>query len=447
MSRSSLSPPRRHRSRSETRVRVPDTKHSRSQSTQRAPLNSFTFSKGAQDELDHVSLEFPLDTQSISSVSTLPLAEGSGIALSHRSVLTDDLPTSASVYSPLHYRRANQFFNHRFSSVSTTPTKVFVRPEWVLEAPGIDDDFYLNTLCWNCRDIIALAIRKHVYLWKVGGHDVVHLQRDSHHPICSVDFSNDGQILALGLKCATVELWDLETESMVRKISSSSSWAAIMALSWNQHILTSGCQEGIIWNYDVRMGRPLALKFQNHDSTICGLKWSPHGSRLASSCDDGVINIWDCRVGDIKAGSRGVSRWTNDEHGTAVKALAWCPWEPSLLASGGGLHDGKIHFWDTKIERRVHTLDMGDSAQVTSIQWSPHQKEFVVTFGYSGNSVVAFRYPTMEQILDIKNAHSNRILWSAVGPLGDILCTGSSDRALKFWKIWEVNSRIVVEGQ
>jgi len=29
-----------------------------------------------------------------------------------------------------------------------------------------------------------------------------------------------------------------------------------------------------------------------------------------------------------------------------VKALAWCPWKTSLLASGGGRQDKKIIFWN-----------------------------------------------------------------------------------------------------
>lgn len=33
-------------------------------------------------------------------------------------------------------------------------------------------------------------------------------------------------------------------------------------------------------------------------------------------------------------------------HQAAVKALAWCPWQPSLLASGGGTADRKIRFWN-----------------------------------------------------------------------------------------------------
>lgn len=33
-------------------------------------------------------------------------------------------------------------------------------------------------------------------------------------------------------------------------------------------------------------------------------------------------------------------------HQAAVKALAWCPWQSNLLASGGGTADRRIRFWN-----------------------------------------------------------------------------------------------------
>ena len=35
------------------------------------------------------------------------------------------------------------------------------------------------------------------------------------------------------------------------------------------------------------------------------------------------------------------------DHSAAVKALAWCPWQRDLLASGGGSRDKTIKFWNT----------------------------------------------------------------------------------------------------
>lgn len=44
-------------------------------------------------------------------------------------------------------------------------------------------------------------------------------------------------------------------------------------------------------------------------------------------------------------------------HQAAVKALAWCPWQPSLLASGGGTADRKIRFWNANTGTCISDID------------------------------------------------------------------------------------------
>lgn len=48
--------------------------------------------------------------------------------------------------------------------------------------------------------------------------------------------------------------------------------------------------------------------------------------------------IWDL------AGSK--MRFQLQGHKAAVKALAWCPWQRNLLATGGGSSDKTMRFWN-----------------------------------------------------------------------------------------------------
>ena len=47
-------------------------------------------------------------------------------------------------------------------------------------------------------------------------------------------------------------------------------------------------------------------------------------------------------------------------------------------------------------------------------------------------------YPTLNKVAEIKEAHDARVLFSCVGPAGDLVLTGAGDENLKFWRIWEV---------
>lgn len=43
----------------------------------------------------------------------------------------------------------------------------------------------------------------------------------------------------------------------------------------------------------------------------------------------------------------------------------------------------------------------------------------------------------METVAEIRDAHDSRVLFSALSPAGDVVCTGAGDDVLKFWRVWE----------
>jgi cell division cycle protein 20 (cofactor of APC complex) len=120
---------------------------------------------------------------------------------------------------------------------------------------------------------------------------------------------------------------------------------------------------------------------------------------------------------------------------SGIQAIAWCPWQSSLLASGGGTNDATINIWNTTTGARLHSIRT--PSQVTSIQWAKHKKEFLSTHGYPTNSLMVHAYPGMERLAEIRGAHDCRVLFSAISPAGDVVCTGAGDENLKFWRIWD----------
>jgi len=126
-------------------------------------------------------------------------------------------------------------------------------------------------------------------------------------------------------------------------------------------------------------------------------------------------------------------------HTAAVKALAWCPWSPSLLATGGGSSDRTIHFWNTTTSARLNSLLT--PSQVTSLRWNPHSKEIMSSHGIPDHHLSLWSYPALTKVADIPQAHEARILHSAISPDGTTVATASADENLKFWKVFEVAKR------
>lgn len=84
---------------------------------------------------------------------------------------------------------------------------------------------------------------------------------------------------------------------------------------------------------------------------VCGLKWSPNGQHLASGGNDNRLLIWEL-------GGREPLH-TLLGHQAAVKALAWCPFQSNLLASGGGTADRAIKFWNMHTGALLNSIDTG----------------------------------------------------------------------------------------
>jgi cell division cycle protein 20 (cofactor of APC complex) len=117
-----------------------------------------------------------------------------------------------------------------------------------------------------------------------------------------------------------------------------------------------------------------------------------------------------------------------------LKAIAWCPWQLNLLATGGGKQDHHIHFWNTSTQSKLSSINTG--SQVTSIQWSISYKEFVSSHGFPNNHLSVWSYPSLNKIADL-SGHDARILNTALSPDGETVASSAADENLKFWKVFE----------
>ena len=48
---------------------------------------------------------------------------------------------------------------------SCKPRKIASKPYRILDAPGLQDDFYLNLVDWSSQNILAVALESSVYVW------------------------------------------------------------------------------------------------------------------------------------------------------------------------------------------------------------------------------------------------------------------------------------------
>ncbi|CAA7403785.1 unnamed protein product [Spirodela intermedia] len=310
------------------------------------------------------------------------------------------------------------------ASPPKAPRKVPRSPYKVLDAPALQDDFYLNLVDWSPNNMLAVGLGNCVYLWNAYSSKVTTLcDLGIDDSVCSVAWAQRGTHLAVGTSLGKVQIWDVSPCRRIRIMEGHR--LRVGALAWSSSTLSSGSRDKIILQRDIRAQEDFVSKLTGHKSEVCGLKWSYDNRELASGGNDNRLFVWN------QHSTQPVLKYC--EHTAAVKAIAWSPHLHGLLASGGGTADRCIRFWNTTTNTHLSCVDTG--SQVCNLVWSKNVNELVSTHGYSQNQIIVWRYPSMSKLATLIG-HTMRVLYLAISPDGQTIVTGAGDETLRFWNVF-----------
>ena len=296
-------------------------------------------------------------------------------------------------------------------------------PYKVLDAPALQDDFYLNVIDWSAQNVLAVGLGSCVYLWSAATSKVTKLCEYTSDSITSVNWMQNGNYLAVGTGTGLVQLYDAGKSRLIRTFHGHSSRLGTLAL--NGKLLASGSRDRQILHRDIRSEQDVVSKLLGHKQEVCGLKWSFDEQQLSSGGNDNKLLLWSLHS------SAPLVKFQH--HTAAVKALAWSPHQHGLLLSGGGTADRTIRFWNTLTNEHIQCIDTG--SQVCNLMFSKTCNEFVSTHGYSLNQVVVWSYPSLTKAATL-TGHTYRVLYLAMSPDGQTIVTGAGDETLRFWNIF-----------
>ncbi|XP_053690665.1 cell division cycle protein 20 homolog [Sabethes cyaneus] len=300
-------------------------------------------------------------------------------------------------------------------------------PERILDAPDIINDYYLNLMDWSGDNVVAVALGSSVYLWNAssGNIEVLYENEGAEHA-CALSWIQEGHILAVGTNIGTIELWDCDHMKRLRVMDGH--LGRIGVLAWNSYIVCSGGRDGAIINHDVRSRNHNVADLRAHSQEVCGLKWSPDGKHLASGGNDNLVNVWSTANGVPHTTTTPLHGF--NQHQAAVRALAWCPWQPHTLASGGGTADRCIKFWNVNSGHMLNSVDT--KSQVCGLLFSKTYKELISAHGYANNQLTIWKYPSMNKQIDLLG-HTGRVLQIAMSPDGSTVMSAGADETLRLW--------------
>ncbi|KAI8815031.1 WD40-repeat-containing domain protein [Cladochytrium replicatum] len=316
-----------------------------------------------------------------------------------------------------------------------SPRHISKTPYKVLDAPELEDDYYLNLVDWSKDNMLGVGLGTCVYLWNAGTSRVTKLcdLAPAQDAVTSVSWMQKGTHVAVGTSKGLVQLWDVQRCRKVHEYEGHT--ARVGVLAWNSNILSSGSRDRHILHRDIRQPN-FIRKLDAHRLEVCGLRWNPDTNHLASGGNDNRLFIWDKLNAEPQVCFK--------DHVAAVKAIAWCPYERGLLASGGGTLDRKIRFWNVLNNQPLSSVDTG--SQVCNLAWSRHSPELVSTHGYSQNQIVVWRImPEIRQLATL-TGHTRRVLYLAGSPDGQSVVTGAGDQTLRFWNVFDKTKKTDRDG-
>ena len=335
---------------------------------------------------------------------------------------------SPSILTPLSTESAPSYLD--FTNIDFSKTlfklnrKIPKVPFKVLDAPALQDDFYLNLIDWNSDNILSVGLASCIYLWSAFTSKVTKLcDLGINDSVTSVIWSNHSPLLSVGTNTGEVQIWDTVKLKKIRTLNGHT--ARVGAMAWSTNLLSSGSRDKNIYNRDIRTKEESIAKLTGHKQEVCGLKWSFDEQQLASGGNDNKLFVWN------SYSNTPILRFPN--HIAAVKAITWSPHQHGLLASGGGTADRTIRFWNTLQNRQIDSVDTG--SQVCNLMFSKNVNELVSTHGYSMNQIVVWKYPEMEKISTLIG-HTYRVLYLAMSPNGETIVTGAGDETLRFWNVF-----------
>ncbi|CAN0921170.1 Cell division cycle 20.5, cofactor of APC complex [Linum grandiflorum] len=217
-----------------------------------------------------------------------------------------------------------------------------------------------------------------------------------------LDWGSNNNILAIALGCI-VYLWDASDGSISELVTIDEELGPVTSVKW--------APDGF------------HLAIGGHSKEVCGLTWSDSGKHLASGGNDNLVHIWDIRTQYLHR---------LKDHTSTVKALAWCPFQQNLLATGGD-DDKTIKFWNTDTGACLNSVNT--SCQVSALLWNKHEKELLSSYGSPGNQLILWKYPLMVKLFETPGITSRHLVM-APSPDGCTVASVAGDEKLTLWKMF-----------
>eukprot|EP00924_Labyrinthula_sp_SR-Ha-C_P008754 snap_masked-scaffold_2-processed-gene-1.23-mRNA-1 protein AED:0.08 eAED:1.00 QI:0/-1/0/1/-1/1/1/0/444 len=365
-----------------------------------------------------------------------------GVRKSRRQILSYDESTSSTMNTTM-----GSFLVQDIKPRTKYKRHISSKPERILDAPAVVDDFKNNPIDWSIDNKVAVSLSDIVYLWDGNTGETKELfcteGEEDENIITAVKFSNKrDSFLVLGTENEKGILVDTLNGKSIRSFRGQKSRINSICLNTKYGIFTTTGNNERIISHDFRQRESAVIKFRHSkdiscvNSTAWNFQGSENGNLLSTGDCEGVVKIWDIRKHSTSEYKLKPLK-TIRKHKNAVKALNWNPLKSDILATGA---DEQINIWNVAFDKPLFS-SRNTGSEITSVHFSGDKSKFneIVSTHESGEIKLWSNELELKKDLQ-KHSHKGRIIQSVVSPCQNTLLTIGADETLMFWKMFETNS-------
>ena len=254
-----------------------------------------------------------------------------------------------------------------------------------------------------------------------------------------IEFSPDGNIIAIGNTNSSIQLWNLATGRLISSFTGHTSNVNRLTFSPDGNTLVSGSSDGTIRFWDIETKEPRQVYIAGHE-WIRSASFMKNDSKLASVSSDGIVTAWDLKDFQKTTNKTKKTLEKPRQWNTAV-TLVFSPDGTKLLSRGleddssdSNFDNYVVRFTDVNTGRDLTTFT-DDNENV----FSPDGKTVV---GIRGNRIYLLNtesgekriiYVTeQEEYSDDRTTHVSAVEFS---PDGKNLVSGTWSGHLQMWDV------------
>ncbi|ETO31988.1 G-protein beta WD-40 repeats containing protein [Reticulomyxa filosa] len=284
--------------------------------------------------------------------------------------------------------------------------------------------------------------------------------------INSIDFStiDSSQFLYSGSDDKTVRIWDIETNKQIQSLIHPGDVYGVKFSPYHYHnhrrnVICSSSIDKKVYFWDVEDNQKLQI-FKGHTECVTGIEFSPFngGRYLCSVSGDKTIRLWDVET------SKSLHVFNGHEDGI------WCVDISPLQSNNNNKDDNKsnsigvvggngyticsgsfdkiIRIWDIETTKQSIVLE-GHGGTVRSVKYGLNESGMccgsnTILSGSMDYSVRLWDIRSCQEI-QVFNGHIDSV-WAVeyspfvvnnieVNGMSNVICSGSSDKTIRFWDI------------